>query len=407
MKRNPLILTALALLATCAHADAVDDFAKREMARLRVPGLVIGIVREGQPLDTRAYGMADLELNVPTTKDNVFEIGSITKQFTAVLALMLMEEGKLSLDDPVSKHIPDAPKTWEKITVRHLLFQTSGLQEYVFVEGLGLLEDYDRKTFLTKMSPLPLDYEPGTAWSYSNTNYALLGPVLEKAGGKPYAELLKERILTPLGMDRSRMVDPAQIIPNRAHGYFSMGPEITRSPFSAPQQPLRRRAGFHRRGHGEVGRRPSGARSFSKPASYALLWAAAPLSSGRTHPYGMGWNLTSPWPGAPATSATAATLRASTRAQLLPGQGLSVIILGNTYPGGGEGMSRSRRGRGAVAQAGSPTSRPDRRQAHGDRARDHREARRQHDGRRLDGAGDRPRVRRPTARPKGPRPVRP
>src|SRR5207253_2454378 len=140
-----------------------------------------------------------------------------TKQFTAVATMMLVEEGKVGLDDPVSKYVEGSPDTWKGITVRHLLTHTSGLKEYVFVPGLGLLDEYDRATFLKGMTPLPLDFQPGETWAYSNTNFALLGIVIEKASGKSYTDFLTERILKPTGMTNSQILNPDAIVLHRAH----------------------------------------------------------------------------------------------------------------------------------------------------------------------------------------------
>lgn len=123
---------------------------------------------------------------MPATVEDAYEIGSITKSFTAIAAMTLVEEGKLSLDDPVSKYIPEAPEAWKPILVRNLLHQTSGLKDYAFIPGIGLADEYDRAKWMGEMTKLPLDFTAGLTWAYSNSNYALLGWIIEKAAGQPY-----------------------------------------------------------------------------------------------------------------------------------------------------------------------------------------------------------------------------
>lgn len=166
--------------------------------------------------------MANLELNAPVTEETVFEIGSVTKQFTSAALMMLVEEGKVGLDDSIAKHLPQLPSTWRRITVRHLLNHSSGIQEYLSVPRLA--EQAHAATTHNEMTRLlgrrlKLEFAPGETWSYSNSGYLLLGNIIEAASGKSYWEFLRERIFAPLGMSASRSSDPGSLIAQRAAGY--------------------------------------------------------------------------------------------------------------------------------------------------------------------------------------------
>lgn len=169
----------------------------------------------------KGYGKAVVEWNIPNSPDAKFRIGSMTKQFTAALVLLEQEDGKLSVDDPIRKYLADPPAAWDKITIGDLLHHTSGLPNFIFdkrffewrmvartpVEEMDLFKDK------------PLNFAPGTQWEYSNSNYMLLGMILEKVTGRHFVDLLQERILAPLGMKDSGLDDDDLILPERAEGY--------------------------------------------------------------------------------------------------------------------------------------------------------------------------------------------
>ncbi|HVG07483.1 MAG TPA: serine hydrolase domain-containing protein [Thermoanaerobaculia bacterium] len=218
---------AAALLLLCAlqpaRADEVDSYVEARMRELHIPGFALAVVRDGQVVKSKGYGLANVELGVPATEETVFEIGSITKQFTAAAVMMLVEENKIGLDDRIGKHLAGVPEAWSAVTVRHLLTHSSGIQNYLDVPGLmdatsrpGMSHDEIAKLFFER---LQLDFQPGETWSYSNTAYLLLGNILEKASGKSYWEFLDERIFKPLGMKATRSSEPRAILPHRAAGY--------------------------------------------------------------------------------------------------------------------------------------------------------------------------------------------
>ena len=205
-----------------AAEDAVDRFVAEQMESQHIPGLSLAVVRGGAVVRAQGYGLASLELNVPVTPQTVFQIGSITKQFTATAVMMLVEEGKVSLGESVTHALDGLPDTWEGVTVRHLLDHTSGIKSFT-----GIPDVMARLTFLPAsrdevlglVAGEPLEFAPGEQYAYNNTGYYLLGHVIEKASGQPYGDFLRERIFAPLGMNATRLNDMDDILPHRACGY--------------------------------------------------------------------------------------------------------------------------------------------------------------------------------------------
>jgi len=222
--------------------DEVDRYVEKQMRKLHIPGLSLGIVRDGRLIKAQGYGLSNLELGAPATRSTAYEIGSITKQFTAAAVMMLVEEGKLGLNDPITRHFPEAPKAWSGITIRHLLTHTSGIQNHVAVPGyLGAFKTSilgestpGREEMLRMFFALPLEFQPGQTWSYDNTGYMLLGVLIEKTTGRSFWQFLDERIFKPLGMLSTRNTDPRDVIANRASGYEWVKTRYENRPILAP-----------------------------------------------------------------------------------------------------------------------------------------------------------------------------
>jgi D-alanyl-D-alanine carboxypeptidase len=197
----------------------VDAYVKAEMARQRIPGLSVAIVRSGKVILAKGYGLANVEHSVPATRDTVYPVGSLTKSFTATAIMMLVEAGKLSLDERVCNYLPDLiPAAWSEVTVRHLLSHTAGVPDDD-AKIMGLRERTPTD-LIRSVSHLPLDFHAGEKFAYSNRNYTLLGILIEKTSGKPYGEFVAERIFQPLEMTASRVTDLRAVIKNRASGYL-------------------------------------------------------------------------------------------------------------------------------------------------------------------------------------------
>ena len=200
------------------------------------------IAKKGQIIYKKAFGMANLELNIPMQADNVFRIGSISKQFTAVAILQLMEQGKLGLQDDITKFIPDYPTHGHKITIEHLLTHTSGIQSYTNMKDFGAISRLDKKPeeLIAFFKNQPMEFAPGTKWNYNNSGYFLLGYIIEKVSGKTYPEYVEENFFKTLGMTNSYYGSDSKIIKNRAaayskneKGFFNAEPLSMTLPYAA------------------------------------------------------------------------------------------------------------------------------------------------------------------------------
>ena len=228
-----LVPLLLAALAAPAAGEEVDAFVAAEMQRQKIPGLSLAVVRDGEVVKAQGYGLANVELGVPARPETIYQSGSVGKQFTAALVMILVEDGKLSLDDRIGKHVAEAPETWRDITVRHLLTHTSGLSNALYDE-LDMRRDYSEDELVKEIAALPLDFAPGTRWSYSNPGYVMLGVLVRRVTGKFYGDLLRERVFAPLGMATARIIDEAAIVPNRAAGYRLVDGELKNQEWVSP-----------------------------------------------------------------------------------------------------------------------------------------------------------------------------
>src|SRR3974390_3373539 len=180
----------LLLACCCSRADQVDELINTQKAEHRIPGLALTIVQNGNSVKTAAYGFANLELSVPVTPETVFEIGSVTKQFTAAAILLLVQDGKISVDDKIGWYLNPIPDAWRDITVRHLLTHTSGIKSYTGLDGFELRRHLTQAQFIAAIGAQPLEFQPGQAWKYSNTGFNLLGFIVENVSNKSYWDFL-------------------------------------------------------------------------------------------------------------------------------------------------------------------------------------------------------------------------
>jgi len=202
---------------TTDQIDVVDKYIQAEMAKQRIPGLALLVSRGGQVIRAQGYGLANVELQVPVKSETIFQSGSVGKQFTATAVMMLVEEGKIGLEDPITKYFPDAPPAWKQVTIRELLSHTAGFTDYP--KSFDMRRDYTEAEQLKIVESVPLGFSPGTRWSYSNLGYLTLGVLIHKITGAFYGDFLQERIFQPLGMSTTRIISEADIVPNRAAGY--------------------------------------------------------------------------------------------------------------------------------------------------------------------------------------------
>ena len=262
------------------------------MQRQHIPGLSLAVVRDGKVAKAKGYGLANIETNTPATPQTVYQIQSMTKQFTATGIMILVEEGKVLLDEPVSTYLSGTPESWKDITIRRLLNHTSGIKDYINEPTQSLrLDVTDDEVFQATVSR-PLNFPVGTRYQYCNTNYLLLGMVIHKITGKPYGEFLRERIFEPLGMKDTRIVSLSEIIPNRASGYrwdgrqLRNGEYIAASVLGYPGGGIRSTvldlAKWDAALYGE---------RLLKKSSLEQMWTPTALKNGGQSNYGFGWGL--------------------------------------------------------------------------------------------------------------------
>lgn len=216
-------LAAFALSATPAFAQdlqRMDQVVRASVEAEEFSGSVL-VARDGEVLLDRGYGFANREWSIPNDGDTKFRLGSVSKQFTAVAIMILNERGLVDLDAPVKTYLPDAPETWEGVTVRHLLTHTSGVPSFTGFDDYEALKTLPTTvdSLIARFRDRPLDFQPGEGWDYSNSGYILLTAVVEKAGGKSYAEFVAENLFQPLGMSDSGYDSHAAILSRRASGY--------------------------------------------------------------------------------------------------------------------------------------------------------------------------------------------
>jgi len=228
---KPLLLSLGYLVSGKRGAPPLDDYIQAEMETQKIPGMSIAVVRDGEVVLEKGYGFANLEDSVPAGKDTVYRVASITKPFMAIALMKMVEEEKLSLDDPVGKFLPELPASWKPIPIRNLADMTSGIQN-LYEIGIPWDQfqlDTTPQAIVSKLSSYPLLFHPGERWNYSSTNYILLRLVLEKVSGKPLGTLLNEVIFRPLEMRSTGVLSYRTIIKNRAAQYTRQNGAIVNS----------------------------------------------------------------------------------------------------------------------------------------------------------------------------------
>jgi CubicO group peptidase (beta-lactamase class C family) len=234
------VITTLMLCASLAASGSpdVDAVVRPLLDSLHVPAIAVAVVKDGACVFAKGYGLANVEDGAPATADTVFRLLSVGKQFTAAAILALAHDGKLGLDDPIAKRLPDVPEAWAAVTIRQLLSHSSGIHSYHEVPGYFQQLRLDRtpRELLDPVRGLPLDFPPGSAARYSNSNYFLLGLAVESATGKSYGDVLAERFFRPLGMTSTRLDAAAAIVPHRAAGYTWRDGILTNAEAVSPTQ---------------------------------------------------------------------------------------------------------------------------------------------------------------------------
>jgi CubicO group peptidase (beta-lactamase class C family) len=268
----------------------IDQVVKEHMSEYKIPGVSLAVLRRGEIVLLKSYGLANVEHQVPVKPETIFQSGSIGKQFTAAAIMILVQDGKISLDDKISKYVPDVPPAWKEITVRHLLTHTSGMGDYP--ADIDLRRDYTEDEFLESFKKVPLDFVPGSKWNYSNVGYVTLGILIRKVTGKYYGDFLQERVFRPLDMRTARIISEADIVPNRAAGYRLIRGELKNQEWVSPSTNSTADGSLYL-SILDLAKWDAALYTASPltQASRNTIWTSARLSDGTTKAYGMGWHI--------------------------------------------------------------------------------------------------------------------
>jgi len=208
----------------------IDSIVAAELARTQTPGAAVAVEHHGQLLLARGFGLANVEANSRTSAETVFRIGSVTKQFTAAAVMQLVEQGKIGLDDELTKYLPDYPTQGNRVTIRHLLTHTSGIKSYTGLGPKFWMEsgrlDLSNDQMLALFKDVPFDFRPGEKYAYNNSAFFILGVIIEKVTGMPYRRYVDEKMFQPLGLASTSYCDDRAIVPHRAAGYEAQGGRV-------------------------------------------------------------------------------------------------------------------------------------------------------------------------------------
>ncbi len=297
-----LVFSAMAAAAEPSASEKIDAYVLAEMKRQHIPGLALGIYRRGEIVKAGGYGLASVELDVAVKPETIFQSGSVGKQFTAAAVMMLVEEGKVNLDDSIAKYFEKAPAIWQPVKVKNLLSHTSGIAEYESGPRTKpgapfyLRLDNTEEELFGKIAALPMDFQPGEKWRYTNTNYVLLGMMIHKVTGQFYGDFLQARIFKPLRMNATRIISEADIVMNRSSGYQLVKGELKNQEWVSPT--------FNSTADGALYfnildlAKWDGAlytEQLVKRSSLDRMWGIYPLNDGQPNPghYGFAWSVDS------------------------------------------------------------------------------------------------------------------
>ena len=286
-----LIFEPLSAILAQDVTAKVDDYVKSEMQKQQIPGVAVAVMRNGAIILSKGYGLANVEHQVPVTPQTIFQSGSMGKQFTATAIMMLVEDGKLSLDDSITKYLTGAPVEWQKITVRHLLTHTGGMTDYP--ADFDFRRDYTEDELLERTKKVPLAFQPGEKWSYSNLGYLTLGILIHKVSGQFYGDFLRDRVFKPLEMTTARVISEEDIVPNRAAGYRIVLGQLKNQNWVSPSLNTTADGALYLTVL-DLAKWDAAlyTEKLLKRSSLDQMWTPVKLNDGKTSPYGFGWGVT-------------------------------------------------------------------------------------------------------------------
>ena len=284
-RRLPLVIAMLVVAVTASTlADQTDDYIKAQIDQFHLPGLSVAVVQNGKIVKAAAYGFSDRERRTTAAPETVYKIGSVSKQFIATGIMLLVQDGRLAVEDRISRYLEGTPPAWEPITIRHLLTHTGGiLRESPAFDPWKVQSDAD---VVKAAYGVPLRFPPGTKWEYCNTGYFALAQIITRVAGKPWQQFLEERVFRPAGMSMTAPTNVTPTLPNRALGYTGNDNQRIADDWRAL--------------------RPSGAflstvldlakwdallytETILTEATRRQMWTPARLNDGTTVDYGFGW----------------------------------------------------------------------------------------------------------------------
>ena len=292
-KSSRTLLALILLARVAARADDVDDYIQAEMKRQHIPGLALAVVKQGQVEKSAGYGLANVEWNAPVRADTVFQIQSVTKTFTASAVMLLVEEGKIGLDDKITKYLSDLPESWNAVTVRHLLSHTSGIKDFINEPTVDMRKDIEPGDVIESLRKLPLNFSPGEKYAYSNTGYHLLAMIIRKVTGQYWSDFLQERVFDPLGMADTRVISLSNLVTNRASGYLWVDGRLQNGRFIAPTI-LAYAGGGLRSTVLDLAKWDAAlyTERILKRSTLEQMWTPMKLNNGSNSGYGLGWGIT-------------------------------------------------------------------------------------------------------------------
>jgi CubicO group peptidase (beta-lactamase class C family) len=321
------------------RADLIDSYVEAQMAQQHIPGLCLLVVKDGKVIKEKAYGISNIETNRATQLTDRFDMGSIGKTFTATIIMQMVNEKKLSLDQKVKEILPDFPDKWRTTTIRHLMSHQSGIPDYALMTGIGLMDTYDQKKWIDTVYRADLDFPTGRLYQYSNSNFTILGLIIEKISAKTYREVVQTRIFDPARLTNTGFKDAGKGLPvGITSGYFFIDGKLQDA------------------GPGGTSPTPSDGGEFTtvydlQKWSNALkngkvlpggtvqkMQTPSVTASGRKTGYGLGW-MTATVEGSPQITHGGNSVGFSGTLSTFPKQKLEVYMLCNLYPVGGDGFA--------------------------------------------------------------------
>jgi CubicO group peptidase (beta-lactamase class C family) len=289
MRRASFVLYTVALLlgARATAAQQLDEYIREQMQRQNIPGLSVAVLKDGKILEAKGYGFSDLKAKTPATAETVYQIGSVSKQFLATGTMLLVQSGKLRLDDSITRFLDGAPAAWNPITIRHLLTHTGGLVREA--PGFDMMKRSPDADVIRSAYSTPLRFAPGEKWEYSNLGYFILAEIIHRVSDQPWSDYLRDNVFRPVGMTATRTTTMRDSVPNHARGYSD-----NEKLLDAPDW---------------IAVRPSGAfistildlakweaalhtNDILTEETRRQMWTPVTLTNGQPHPYGLGWHVT-------------------------------------------------------------------------------------------------------------------